>query len=51
MKREKRISDQKLDFQRAIVLLRNRINTVNDLLEYWHFAGPCRENHPDIEKI
>lgn len=51
MKPNERSIDVKLDFRRAMFLLKNRIFTVKDLLEYWHFSGPCQEDHPDIEKI
>jgi hypothetical protein len=39
------------DFYRARFLLNNRFNTVEDLLRYLSYAGPCKENHPLIEKI
>jgi hypothetical protein len=38
------------DFYRAKFLLNNKFNTVNDLLRYWAFAGPCIEKCPEIEK-
>lgn len=39
------------DFYRARFLLNSRFNTVDDLLRYWAYAGPCQENYPKIEKI
>jgi len=42
---------KKDDFFRAKFLLKNRFNTVDDLLRYWAFSGPCREQHPAIENI
>ena len=41
----------KQDFYRARFLLKERFNTVDDLLRYWSFAGPCMEVCPKIEKI
>lgn len=43
--------DVKLEFQRAMIILYKRIETVDDLLRYWHFAGPCTYPHPLIEDI
>jgi len=43
--------DVKLEFQRAMVLLYKRFNTVDDFLRYWHFSGPCSYPHPSIEDI
>jgi hypothetical protein len=40
-----------LDYRRAALLLRKRINNVNDLQALWRFSGPCMEKHPLIEKI
>jgi len=39
------------EFYRARFLLNNKFNTVNDLLRYWAYAGPCKEKHPAVEKI
>lgn len=39
------------DFFRAKFLLKNKFNTVDDLLRYWAFSGPCLEKYPAIEKI
>ncbi len=50
MKQDRNIDDQ-LNFQRAMIILYKRINTVDDLLKYWHYSGPCREPHPPIEDI
>jgi hypothetical protein len=43
--------DEALEFRRAMILLYKRINNVDDLLRYWHFAGPCSYPHPVIEDI
>ncbi len=43
--------DVKLEFQRAMIILYKRVNTVDDLLRYWHFSGPCTYPHPSIEDI
>lgn len=51
MKQPKGNIDVQLEFQRAMVILYKRVKTVDDLLRYWHFAGPCREPHPSIEDI
>lgn len=51
MKRKQNNSDQRLELQRAMIILYRNIHTVDDLLKYWHFSGPCREPHPDIEDI
>jgi hypothetical protein len=51
MKPRKISVDLQLEFQRAMIILNKRIHTVDDLLRYWHFAGPCREWHPSIEDI
>lgn len=39
------------DFYRAVYLLNNRFNNPTDLVKYWAYAGPCRENQPFIENI
>lgn len=51
MKQPKGSIDVKLEFQRAMLILYQRINTLDDLLRYWHFSGPCLEKHPKIEDI
>jgi hypothetical protein len=50
MKQNKK-TDQQLELQRALIILYKRINSVDDLLKYWHFSGPCLEPHPSIEDI
>jgi len=50
MKQNRKNVDVKMEFQRAMMILK-RINTVDDLLRYWHFAGPCTYPHPSIEDI
>ena len=39
------------NFYRAVFLLKNRFNNVNDLVKYWAYAGPCDEGQPQIENI
>ena len=39
------------DFRRAMILLKDRINTVVDLVRLWSYSGPCSERCPSIEKI
>ena len=43
--------DLNFDYKRAVILLRDRINTPMDLQKIWAFCGPCKEDCPDIEKI
>jgi hypothetical protein len=51
MKQPKGSINIKLEFQRALLILNKRITTVDDLLMYWHFSGPCLEDRPEIENI
>ena len=51
MKQPKGSIDIKLEFHRALLSLNTRITTVDDLLMYWHFSGPCLEDRPEIENI
>jgi len=37
------------EYSIAIYLLKNRFNTVDDILRYWSICGPCQEPHPSIE--
>lgn len=37
------------DFFLAMYLLKSKFNTVDDLLRFWSFSGPCLETHPSIE--
>lgn len=39
------------DYRRAAYLLKDKINTVGDLVRIWSYAGPCSEKCPSIEKI
>jgi hypothetical protein len=39
------------DYYRAVFLLKNRFNTVNDLVKYWAYAGACDQGQPEIENI
>lgn len=39
------------DYIRAVKILKNRINTVEDLVRIWDFFGRCIEDHPEIEDI
>jgi hypothetical protein len=39
------------DYRRAVLLLKNKINTAVDLVQLWSYAGPCSENCPSLEKI
>lgn len=40
---------QQQQFYWALYLLKKKFDTVNDLIIYWAFAGPCLEPHPAIE--
>lgn len=44
-------SDVNFDYRRAVILLKDRINTPMDLQKIWAFTGPCKEDCPEIEKI
>lgn len=35
----------------AMFILNKKFNTPWDMIKYWGFSGPCRENCPEIEKI
>lgn len=50
-KRVNKYVDTNPDYIRAKLLLKNKINTVYDLVVFWSFSGPCREPHPSIEDI
>lgn len=41
--------DADLNFRRAVLNLYRNFDTVEDLLIYWGYSGPCREYHPVIE--
>lgn len=41
---------KKEDFYRAKFLLERKINTVDDLVRFWSFCGPCMEDCPSVEK-
>jgi hypothetical protein len=43
--------DINFDYRRAVLLLKDRINTPMDLMKIWAFCGPCKEDCPEIEKI
>lgn len=44
-------TDVNFDYRRAVLLLKDRINSPRDLQKIWAFCGPCHENCPDEEKI
>jgi hypothetical protein len=43
-------TSKKEDFYRAKFLLEMKFNTVDDLIRYWSFCGPCIEDCPSVEK-
>lgn len=43
--------DVNFDYRRAVLLLKNRINTPMDLIKIWAFCGPFHGDCPEIEKI
>lgn len=43
--------DVNFDYRRAVLLLKNRINTPMDLIKIWAFCGPFHGDCPDVEKI
>ena len=43
--------DVNFDYRRAVLLLKNRINTPMDLIKIWACCGPFHGICPDVEKI